>query len=769
MARKILTVTILTLMMCGGALYAAQIQQPTLAKGDAPGEMEVKDPYPPLPADGSGTQPMATGGPDAAGYTFIDFNEPGGPVYQWVDISGTGTALGDGDDVALGPVTLGAPFSFYGTSYSDLYLCSNGFISTTADAGGDLSNDCPVPSVPSTGTGARIYAVHDDLDLEPGFGQGYYEYFADCPRPHDGGTACGCSIFQWEDVEHWGAGIQFDAQAILYDPGDIVIQVEPGNPEAGSGSTTGIQNEDASIGLTYVCDTAGSLPDSTVVWFRAPPVTLSGTPGMDMACTGAAATYTYTINNNTDADATYDVTYTGFAWTVNGPATVGPVPANGSVDFTVSHLVPDTAASGDTDTGTVTVTDVLDPTASASAGHTTTAITGGEQVLDGDFELGPPPASEWTEVTVQGGEWILDPSGVWGFPAHSGTYCYWSGGYWGGTAETSYVEQTVDVPLVAPELYFWAVFYRPDADEFDGDGFYVEVDGNQEYWMEFTQANDTYPDWVQQGPIDLSAYAGTTVNLRLGNTLVGATTGNALIDDVSIPGSACPEADLSLVKEISNPNPAIGENVTYTITVTNAGPDIATNTVVSDPLPAGVTYVGCTTTMGACAYDAGSHIVTVTVGDMAMGDTVTITIEVTVDEAGSLDNTAIVYSDAGDPNSGDNTSTSTAMSGDYDITLQDDMGRAWCCVNSFTGDWTWTHFSATGGAQTFTGTGLATWRSGILFVTSTPGEPWQLAVRYYRGLETGYGSFIYRAFRVRSSLNDRNAEYLPFICDPLAP
>ena len=50
-----------------------------------------------------------------------------------------------------------------------------------------------------------------------------------------------------------------------------------------------------------------------------------------------------------------------------------------------------------------------------------------------------------------------------------------------------------------------------------------------------------------------------------------------------------PKADLVIVKEVSKKSVKTGEVITWTITVTNKGPDAAVNTRVTDKLPAGMT------------------------------------------------------------------------------------------------------------------------------------------------------------------------------------
>jgi uncharacterized repeat protein (TIGR01451 family) len=120
-----------------------------------------------------------------------------------------------------------------------------------------------------------------------------------------------------------------------------------------------------------------------------------------------------------------------------------------------------------------------------------------------------------------------------------------------------------------------------------------------------------------------------------------------------------PEADVSVVKTADATDVLVGEDITWTITVENAGPDEATNVVVTDELPAGVSLVSAS---AGCSVDSG--VATCEAGDIASGGSVVIEVVTTADEAGSIVNTAVVDSDVNDPNGENNESSAEASASD---------------------------------------------------------------------------------------------------------
>ncbi|MEZ0611789.1 SdrD B-like domain-containing protein [Fibrella sp. WM1] len=93
--------------------------------------------------------------------------------------------------------------------------------------------------------------------------------------------------------------------------------------------------------------------------------------------------------------------------------------------------------------------------------------------------------------------------------------------------------------------------------------------------------------------------------------------------------------NLSLDKAINNPNPAIGEVVTYTVTVTNSGTTAATGVVVSESIATGYsTYLSSTASVGTFSYTSATGLGTWAVGSVAPGQTVTLLISARVDAEG---------------------------------------------------------------------------------------------------------------------------------------
>ena len=70
------------------------------------------------------------GGPDTWGYTWKDSNEPGGPVYSWIDIvseGGTEVKL-LADDNSRGPFPMNFDFTYYWYDVNQFWVGSNGYL-----------------------------------------------------------------------------------------------------------------------------------------------------------------------------------------------------------------------------------------------------------------------------------------------------------------------------------------------------------------------------------------------------------------------------------------------------------------------------------------------------------------------------------------------------------------------------------------------------------------------------------------------------------------
>jgi uncharacterized repeat protein (TIGR01451 family) len=127
-------------------------------------------------------------------------------------------------------------------------------------------------------------------------------------------------------------------------------------------------------------------------------------------------------------------------------------------------------------------------------------------------------------------------------------------------------------------------------------------------------------------------------------------------------------ADLRLTKTATPAGVRPGDDLTYTITLNNAGPEPATNVVVTDPIPANTTFKSLGTLPAgwtSTAPDPGpTGNVTFSKSSVASGETASFQIIVTASQSGAggtstVVNTVSVTSATSDPNVADNTATVT--------------------------------------------------------------------------------------------------------------
>lgn len=95
-------------------------------------------------------------------------------------------------------------------------------------------------------------------------------------------------------------------------------------------------------------------------------------------------------------------------------------------------------------------------------------------------------------------------------------------------------------------------------------------------------------------------------------------------------------ADLTLDKSVSSTAPNVDTNITFTLTVTNQGPEPASGVEVTDQLPSGYTYVLSNPSQGAYNNLTGRW----TIGDLAVNASATLQIIARVNISGAYTNVA---------------------------------------------------------------------------------------------------------------------------------
>jgi uncharacterized repeat protein (TIGR01451 family) len=168
------------------------------------------------------------------------------------------------------------------------------------------------------------------------------------------------------------------------------------------------------------------------------------------------------------------------------------------------------------------------------------------------------------------------------------------------------------------------------------------------HWYDFLFDGQTGAEWISPNLIRLHFISDG-----------GRGEGFAAVGEIDDPGApALLAPDLALSQTAAPAAPLVGQDLAFTLTVTNRGPNPAPGVVVTDPLPGGVMFVSAVPSQGSFALNNGS--LRCDLGRLAPGASATIVVRVRPTAPGPVTNTARVSGALPDPVPGNDVATATA-------------------------------------------------------------------------------------------------------------
>lgn len=228
--------------------------------------------------------------PDGGGYIACENGDANGPTYNWFEVSPTAGGPGtiaaiSGDDMA-GALTIPFTFRMYGTNYTSVNACTNGFL--TFDAlQTTYSEVCPLPYA---SFGHAIFLFWDDMYVDVGQDISYYY-----------NTAENAFIIEWRNIRHYSGTGNETFQVWLYNvatnpspTGDSQIKIQYQTLSA-TITSCGVGVQSGAVANPYVCDgtldpNAQGLTSGRVICYGGcnPPI-IGTLAGLITMCTGGPA------------------------------------------------------------------------------------------------------------------------------------------------------------------------------------------------------------------------------------------------------------------------------------------------------------------------------------------------------------------------------------------------------------------------------------------------------------------------------------------------
>ena len=343
---------------------------------------------------------------------FVESGD-GGDVEGYVDISATGTDVGNHNDDGSTTIPLPFPVEFYGQTYSEGVLVSpNGWLSFDGSDHGYTNYGLPVDS-------PAIFAWWDDLRTD-GEGRGIFTQVS-------GSAPNRQFTIQW-NVTRYGEEIGTASFQVVLTEGSPVVTLRygdvhfPTSSDAGAGATIGVNGDSTNFrlfshdtaslsdGLVLSFDTStnsqtvgysnnlatdedtpvtGSFPatdgdgDELIYAIATPPAVEAGTAAID-----DDGDVTFTPVENFNGSATFTVSVTDTKATVTKTVTVTVLPVNDDPTFDEDSDVSGSLLEEGTDGGDVNASDVDSNTLSFS-------IEDGDGPTNGSASVDP-ETGEWS-------------------------------------------------------------------------------------------------------------------------------------------------------------------------------------------------------------------------------------------------------------------------------------------------------------------------------------------------------------------------------------
>ncbi len=145
-----------------------------------------------------------------------------------------------------------------------------------------------------------------------------------------------------------------------------------------------------------------------------------------------------------------------------------------------------------------------------------------------------------------------------------------------------------------------------------------------------------------------------------------ATDASGNTSEVSALPTKLFDADLAVIKKVSPRAAAVGDTVRFSVRVNNNGPDGATGVTVSDPLPAGLTFLSAGVEVGN--YNSGSGVWTV--GDVNTQDSLSMVVFARVNVSDPVKNIAtVIAGDQIDSYAGNNVASAVVNAEETDLSV----------------------------------------------------------------------------------------------------